>query len=75
MKYYFAQAELFEHAYSSASYTSASVVSMLSGLHPARHGIRSIRLRGCEPVTGLVAISATYLQAVYSHDNPLKRPS
>lgn len=42
---YFADAELFEHAYSAASYTSASVVSMLSGLNPPRHGIRDFYQR------------------------------
>lgn len=42
---YFADAELFEHAYSTASYTPASVVSMLSGLYPSRHGIRDFYQR------------------------------
>lgn len=42
---YFAKAEKFENAWSAASYTSASVVSMLSGLYPGTHGIRDFYLR------------------------------
>ena len=36
---YFADAEVFERAYTPATYTSASVVSMLTGLYPRSHGI------------------------------------
>jgi len=45
LEHYFAEAELFENAYSTASYTSASVVSILSGLQPPRHGIRDFYQR------------------------------
>jgi hypothetical protein len=39
---------------------------------PARWGIRAARLVGCEPVAGLVAVSATLLQGVYSTSNPFR---
>jgi len=42
---YFADAEVFDHAYSTASFTTASIVSMLSGLLPARHGVRDFYQR------------------------------
>ncbi len=42
---YFANAEKFENAWSAASYTSASVTSMLSGLYPGKHGIRGFYMR------------------------------
>lgn len=37
---YFAGAEIFENAFTPATYTSASVISMLSGLYPRAHGVR-----------------------------------
>ena len=40
---------------------------------PARYGLRAVQLRSCEPVTGLVAISATLLQGIYSPTNPFQR--
>lgn len=39
---------------------------------PARWGIRAVRLSGCDPVAGLVAVSATLLQGVYSTRNPFR---
>jgi len=39
---------------------------------PERHGIRSRPLRGCHPVSGWVAISATYLHGLYSRGNPFE---
>ena len=41
---FFQDAEVFERAYTAASYTSGSMVSMLSGLDPARHGVRDFYL-------------------------------
>jgi 4-amino-4-deoxy-L-arabinose transferase-like glycosyltransferase len=40
---------------------------------PERYGLRATRLRSCAPVTGLVAISATLLQGLYSPTNPFQR--
>jgi 4-amino-4-deoxy-L-arabinose transferase-like glycosyltransferase len=40
---------------------------------PARYGLRAKRLRSCEPVSGLVAISATLLQGLHSPANPFRR--
>jgi arylsulfatase A-like enzyme len=42
---FFEDAEVFDRAYSAASYTSASVVSMLSGLNPGVHGVRDFFVR------------------------------
>jgi len=41
---------------------------------PERYGLRSTMLKGCKPVTGLVAISASIIQGLYSPGNPFKRP-
>jgi len=41
---------------------------------PRNHGMRVRLLRGCEPVEGLVAISANVLHGLYSSQNPFKRP-
>lgn len=41
ISHYFGNAETFEHAYTAASYTSGSVVSILSGLYPPSHGVRT----------------------------------
>jgi arylsulfatase A-like enzyme len=37
---YLAGAQVFQHAYTAACYTSGSVATMLSGLNPVRHGVR-----------------------------------
>jgi len=37
---YFADADRYEAAYTAATYTSGSMVSMLSGLYPGAHGVR-----------------------------------
>jgi 4-amino-4-deoxy-L-arabinose transferase-like glycosyltransferase len=42
--------------------------------HPEVYGIRSQPLRGCEPVTGLVAISVNVLRRLYSPDDAFGRP-
>ncbi len=39
---------------------------------PERYGIRATPLRGCEPVAGLVAISATLLRGVYGVNAPFR---
>jgi len=39
---------------------------------PDDYGIRSRLLRGCQPVRGWVAISATYLHGLYSPGNPFR---
>ena len=45
------------------------------GVERARnHGMKVRMLRGCEPVEGLVAISANVLHGLYSAQNPFKRP-
>ena len=36
---------------------------------PENYGIIATRLRGCEPVTGIVAVSATLLRGVYALNN------
>jgi hypothetical protein len=41
---------------------------------PARYGLQTRPLRGCEPVSGLVAVSATVLQGVFSPANPFELP-
>jgi len=41
---------------------------------PARYGVRGERLRGCEPVTGLVAISASMRMGLYSAQNLFAKP-
>jgi 4-amino-4-deoxy-L-arabinose transferase-like glycosyltransferase len=41
---------------------------------PARRGIRARQLRGCAPVGGLVAISATVLRGLASPEHPFKLP-
>ncbi len=41
---------------------------------PARYGIRSVPLRGCEPVPGLVAISLNVRSGHYAFPNPLRPP-
>jgi len=41
---------------------------------PADYGIRYERLTGCEPTSGLIAISANVLQGLYSTENPFKQP-
>ena len=37
---------------------------------PERYGLRAKPLRGCAPVEGMVAISATLLRGLYSVENP-----
>jgi len=39
---------------------------------PESYGINATRLRGCEPVTGVVAVSATLLRGVYALNNPFR---
>lgn len=41
---------------------------------PERYGVKARRLHGCEPVTGLVAISANVLERLYDPDNPFVQP-
>ena len=41
---------------------------------PKRFGIRGFPLPGCEPVSGLVAISVSVLQGQYAAGNPFERP-
>ena len=50
---YLAEAVVYENAYSAASYTSGSVVSMLSGLYPSAHGVRSF-YRKLSPVVEIL---------------------
>jgi hypothetical protein len=42
--------------------------------NPERHGISATVLRGCDPVGGIVAISASVLQRLYSPGNVFKQP-
>jgi 4-amino-4-deoxy-L-arabinose transferase-like glycosyltransferase len=42
--------------------------------NPEVHGIRAVALPGCEPVTGLVAISVNVLRRLYSAENIFQRP-
>lgn len=41
---------------------------------PARFGIESTPLRGCQPVEGIVAISVNVLKRLYSPANPFAQP-
>jgi hypothetical protein len=41
---------------------------------PSHYGIAAERLEGCQPVSGVVAISANVLRGLYSIENPFARP-
>ena len=49
-------------------------LALFAAENPASHGIRGRKLRGCEPVQGVVVISANVRMGLYHAHNYLKRP-
>ncbi len=54
---FFDQATIFDHAYATAPNTNPSVVSMLTGLYPPRHGVRLL----CQRIENAVPTLAGHL--------------